>query len=182
MRDRRGSYTDWVNHLISSLPSAKITNPDITRIINSDEIQSVVRPAGQKIQKRPWTQKKNPLVNKAILFRLNPYAKTLRRQELRMCRLSGRSIAVYNFSFFSQTGASEEEAREEGEAEDCFQGIPRHPFRTLISYPCCVHFDSRICEVDICPISFQEYYHPHVYYALMQKNAIALCIMLNRTN
>lgn len=64
------------------LPTAKITNPDVTRLINSDEIQSVVRPAGQKLQKRPWTQKKNPLVNKAILFRLNPYAKTLRRQEL----------------------------------------------------------------------------------------------------
>ncbi|KIY43866.1 hypothetical protein FISHEDRAFT_52692 [Fistulina hepatica ATCC 64428] len=64
------------------LPSAKITNPDVTRLINSDEIQSVVRPAGQKIQKRPWTQKKNPLINKAVLFRLNPYAKTLRRQEL----------------------------------------------------------------------------------------------------
>jgi len=64
------------------LPTAKITNPDVTRLINSDEIQSIVRPAGQKIQKRPWTQKKNPLVNKAVLFRLNPYAKSLRRQEL----------------------------------------------------------------------------------------------------
>jgi hypothetical protein len=30
----------------------------------------------------PFTQKKNPLKNKAVLFRLNPYAKTLRRQEL----------------------------------------------------------------------------------------------------
>ncbi|KAF9479972.1 60S ribosomal protein L4 [Pholiota conissans] len=64
------------------LPTAKIANPDVTRLINSDEIQSVVRPAGQKVQKRPWTQKKNPLVNKAVLFRLNPYAKTLRRREL----------------------------------------------------------------------------------------------------
>ncbi|KAG6850256.1 hypothetical protein H0H93_015808 [Arthromyces matolae] len=64
------------------LPTAKISNPDVTRLINSDEIQSVVRPAGQKVQKRPWTQKKNPLVNKAVLFRLNPYAKVLRRQEL----------------------------------------------------------------------------------------------------
>lgn len=68
---------------VYSLPSAKITNPDITRLINSDEIQSVVRPAGSKIQKRPWTQHKNPLKNKGVLFRLNPYAKTLRRQELR---------------------------------------------------------------------------------------------------
>jgi large subunit ribosomal protein L4e len=64
------------------LPTPKISNPDVTRLINSDEIQSVVRPAGQKIQKRPWTQKKNPLVNKAVLFRLNPYAKTIRRHEI----------------------------------------------------------------------------------------------------
>lgn len=70
----------------------------MTRLINSDEIQSVIRPAGQAIQKSernkfvschnltsslgPFTQKKNPLRNKAVLFRLNPYAKTIRRQEL----------------------------------------------------------------------------------------------------
>ncbi|KAI5998843.1 ribosomal protein L4 domain-containing protein [Pisolithus albus] len=64
------------------LPTAKISNPDVTGIINSSEIQSVVRPAGPKTQKRPWTQKKNPLVNRAVLFRLNPYAKTIRRHEL----------------------------------------------------------------------------------------------------
>jgi large subunit ribosomal protein L4e len=64
------------------LPTAKIANPDVTRLINSAEIQAVVRPAGPKTQKRPWTQHKNPLKNKAVLFRLNPYAKTIRRQEL----------------------------------------------------------------------------------------------------
>jgi len=69
---------------VYSLPTAKISNPDVTRLINSTEIQSAVRPAGPRVQKRPWTQKKNPLVNKGVLFRLNPYAKTLRRQELRM--------------------------------------------------------------------------------------------------
>jgi len=64
------------------LPQAKISSSDVTRLINSEEIQSVVREGGQKTYKRPFTQKKNPLRNKAILFRLNPYAKTLRRQEL----------------------------------------------------------------------------------------------------
>ncbi|EJD07080.1 60S ribosomal protein L4/L1/L2 [Fomitiporia mediterranea MF3/22] len=64
------------------LPTAKISNPDVTRLINSSEIQSVVRPANAKIHRRPWTQHKNPLTNKLVLFRLNPYAKTLRRQEL----------------------------------------------------------------------------------------------------
>jgi large subunit ribosomal protein L4e len=75
---------DYADHNIpSSLPTAKISNPDVTRLINSSEIQSVVRSANAKLHKRPWTQHKNPLRNKAVLFRLNPYAKTLRRQELR---------------------------------------------------------------------------------------------------
>ncbi|CAO1618969.1 unnamed protein product [Jaminaea pallidilutea] len=62
------------------LPASKITNTDVTRIINSDEIQSVVRPAGPSHTKRPYTQKKNPLRNRAALFRLNPYAATMIRQ------------------------------------------------------------------------------------------------------
>ncbi|WFC96823.1 hypothetical protein MBRA1_003486 [Malassezia brasiliensis] len=65
------------------LPAAKISQPDVTRLINSDEIQSVVRPAGPKQTKRPFTQKKNPLRNRAVLFRLNPYAQASIRNELR---------------------------------------------------------------------------------------------------
>ncbi len=91
-----------------SLPTAKISNPDVTRLINSDEIQSVVRPAGQKVQKRPWTQKKNPLVNKAVLFRLNPYAKTLRRHELRESFSSPFAAKGLLRCLFSQARASEE--------------------------------------------------------------------------
>ncbi|CAE6484058.1 unnamed protein product [Rhizoctonia solani] len=34
------------------LPTAKISNPDVTRIINSDEVQSVVRPSQGKKQRR----------------------------------------------------------------------------------------------------------------------------------
>ncbi|KLO05177.1 60S ribosomal protein L4/L1/L2 [Schizopora paradoxa] len=65
------------------LPSSKLANPDVTRLINSAEVQAVVRPAKNSgVQKRPWTQHKNPLKNKLVLFRLNPYAKTVRRQEL----------------------------------------------------------------------------------------------------
>lgn len=76
------TYTDFFVVGFLSLPTAKISNPDVTRLINSTEIQSVVRAANPKIQKRPWTQHKNPLRNKGVLFRLNPYAKTVRRQEL----------------------------------------------------------------------------------------------------
>ncbi|KAI9356344.1 ribosomal protein L4 domain-containing protein [Pilaira anomala] len=64
------------------LPDHIMTNPDVARLINSDEIQSVVRPAGNKHHKRPFTQKKNPLKNQGVMNRLNPYAQVLRRAEL----------------------------------------------------------------------------------------------------
>ncbi|EED17860.1 60S ribosomal protein L4, putative [Talaromyces stipitatus ATCC 10500] len=57
------------------LPSNVLANADITRIINSSEIQSVLRePKGEARTKRPFVQKKNPLRNKQVLLRLNPYA------------------------------------------------------------------------------------------------------------
>ncbi|KAI8891177.1 hypothetical protein K501DRAFT_265050 [Backusella circina FSU 941] len=64
------------------LPENIMTNPDVSRLINSDEIQSVVRPAGEKRTKRPFTQKKNPLRNQGVMNRLNPYCQVMRRAEI----------------------------------------------------------------------------------------------------
>lgn len=55
-------------------------NPDLGRIINSDEVQSVVRPTKSDTKRRAL--KKNPLKNLGALLKLNPYAKTARRMEL----------------------------------------------------------------------------------------------------
>eukprot|EP01102_Stenamoeba_stenopodia_P016313 TRINITY_DN568_c0_g1_i1.p1 TRINITY_DN568_c0_g1~~TRINITY_DN568_c0_g1_i1.p1 ORF type:complete len:394 (-),score=95.02 TRINITY_DN568_c0_g1_i1:91-1272(-) len=63
------------------LPHAKVTNSDLTRIINSDEIQSKLRPV--KRQKKRITRKKNPLKNLGALIKLNPYAKSAKRIQLR---------------------------------------------------------------------------------------------------
>ncbi|ODV93957.1 hypothetical protein PACTADRAFT_45880 [Pachysolen tannophilus NRRL Y-2460] len=65
-----------------SLPRNIITNTDVTRLINSAEIQAVIKPAGQATQKRTHVLKKNPLKNKQILLRLNPYAKTFAEKKL----------------------------------------------------------------------------------------------------
>eukprot|EP01018_Ginkgo_biloba_P028177 Gb_21885 [translate_table: standard] len=62
------------------LPRSKMVNSDLARIVNSDEIQSVVRPTKREIQRRPL--KKNPLKNLGALLKLNPYAKTARRMAL----------------------------------------------------------------------------------------------------
>jgi len=56
-----------------------LTNPDIAKIINSNEIQSVVRAQKRHLDLHTHV-KKNPLTNKAALERLNPVSKTLREQ------------------------------------------------------------------------------------------------------
>ena len=59
------------------LPQAILSNADIARIINSDEVQAVVNPA--KATPKLPRQKKNPLKNLNALLKLNPYAKTEKR-------------------------------------------------------------------------------------------------------
>jgi len=62
------------------LPKPLLTNADLSRIINSDEVQGTLR---EKIpQTRNFRQKKNPLRNLGALVKLNPYAITLRRRQL----------------------------------------------------------------------------------------------------
>ena len=65
------------------LPSNIVHNADITRLINSSEVQAVVRPVkGEARTKRAGVQKKNPLKNRQVLLRLNPYAKAFSEQKL----------------------------------------------------------------------------------------------------
>ena len=62
------------------LPRHIMTIPDLARLINSDEVQSVVNPPEAGGARAPL--KKNPLRNLGALLKLNPYAKTARRMEL----------------------------------------------------------------------------------------------------
>ena len=117
------------------LPTAKITNPDVTRLINSTEIQAVVRPANAKATRRPWTQHKNPLKNRGVLFRLNPYAKTLRRQELRKFtfffffifglteyQIHDTNYELFLFLFFSGDYTVKQERRKAGASKKKVKG------------------------------------------------------------
>jgi len=62
------------------IPRSIMTNPDLGRIINSDEVQSKLRPAVH--QRISHVRKKNPLKNFGFLIKLNPYAKVQRRRQI----------------------------------------------------------------------------------------------------
>jgi len=64
-----------------SIPKAAMTNADLARIINSDEIQSVVNPAKRGPTK--YLRKKNPLKSTKALEKLDPYAAASRKAEQR---------------------------------------------------------------------------------------------------
>jgi len=59
------------------LPRSKMTNSDLTRIINSDEIQSRLRHR-KKVPKHTL-RKRNALVNRTEMLKLNPYFKVQRK-------------------------------------------------------------------------------------------------------
>lgn len=57
------------------LPSNVVSQADLSRLINSSEIQSSINgPKGDAVTRRSAVQKKNPLKNKQVMLRLNPYA------------------------------------------------------------------------------------------------------------
>jgi large subunit ribosomal protein L4e len=61
-------------------PRQQMTNADLARIINSDEIQSCALRA-KKLPVKNTLRKKNPLKNLGFMLKLNPYALTARRAE-----------------------------------------------------------------------------------------------------
>jgi len=58
-------------------PRPMMTNSDLNRLINSEEVQAVVRPA--KPKPRRAVHKKNPLKNLQVMLKLNPHAKSVKR-------------------------------------------------------------------------------------------------------
>lgn len=64
------------------LPRPLLKVADLPRILASDEVKAVLKPAGPSKTKRAFTQKKNPLRNRQIMVRLNPYAKIQIRNEI----------------------------------------------------------------------------------------------------
>jgi large subunit ribosomal protein L4e len=73
------------------LPRPQMSNADLARIINSTEVQKIVKPA---IKGREWArQKKNPLTNHRALVKLNPYAAVVRKTEVAAAEARAKSKA-----------------------------------------------------------------------------------------
>jgi len=71
-----------------NLPRTMMTNADLARIINSDEVQSVVRPVASVSTTIP--QKRNPLKHASVMAALNPFSVTAKA---RLAAKSSRSKA-----------------------------------------------------------------------------------------
>ena len=75
------------------LPSNVVSQADLGRLINSTEVQTVLRPvkgsARQKKGGKAGVLKKNPLKNKQVMLRLNPYAKAFAEQKLGCLKVEG---------------------------------------------------------------------------------------------
>jgi large subunit ribosomal protein L4e len=63
-----------------NLPHGNMTNADLARLINSDEVQSVVKPAVASVNLIP--KKRNPLKNADVMAELNPHAATAKARSI----------------------------------------------------------------------------------------------------
>lgn len=63
-----------------NLPQPKMANTDLTRLLKSEEIRSVLRAPKKKQFQR--VRRLNPLTNRRALIKLNPYAAVLKRRAI----------------------------------------------------------------------------------------------------
>lgn len=63
-----------------NLPQPKMANTDLSRLLKSEEIRSVLRAPNKKVYRR--VRRLNPLVNKRALVKLNPYAAVVKRRAI----------------------------------------------------------------------------------------------------
>jgi len=61
-----------------NLPQPKMANTDLSRLLKSEEIRSVLRAPQKKVIRR--VRRLNPLTNTRAMLKLNPYAAVLKRQ------------------------------------------------------------------------------------------------------
>ncbi|CAM9369259.1 unnamed protein product [Ectocarpus sp. 4 AP-2014] len=92
-----GTYTEKSDVKSNfQLPRHCMTNTDLNRIINSDEIQSVVNDPKPEAQVRRVARKVNPLKNRAVMLSLNPHhdARIAAQQTQQEANKAGRKAVL----------------------------------------------------------------------------------------
>jgi len=106
------------------IPTCAMVNADLARIINSDEVQSVLNPA--QLGQKKYLRKKNPLRSIKALDKLDPYAAAARRASAETARAGRKKEAIaakraQSKSFAAQKKACYEQASKQGSVcEDGF--------------------------------------------------------------
>lgn len=83
--------TIYANKTGFTLPNHIVSNGDLSRVINSDEVQKALKPA--KTVRTKTARKKNPLKNLGVMVKLNPYTLASRRAELRRQAQKKKKVA-----------------------------------------------------------------------------------------
>jgi len=93
------------------LNTSVLKHPDVTQIINSNEVQSALKARQQK-PRRTKTNKKNPLRNKKLMARLNPYSTVTSAARLtrpaaqkRLDKKKAKGLRVQQRKAFSSLGS-----------------------------------------------------------------------------
>merc|ERR1712157_13028 len=109
-----------LDEIYESNPPCVMTNADLARLINSDEIQSKANPA--KETPRVYLPKRNPLRSVEAMELLNPYAAEMRRAEKRaMDNLDKNEVAARKKKKMAERAKLREASRKFYE-EACKQG------------------------------------------------------------
>merc|ERR1719222_805312 len=105
-----GTATTASNKKGFTMARTMMTCSDLARIINSDQVQSKLREIRTSVRSHDKT-KKNPLKNKAMMQKLNPYSATARELEKKAttARIDARKKALAKK--FSKAGRAEKSKR-----------------------------------------------------------------------
>jgi large subunit ribosomal protein L4e len=101
-----------------TLPRSMMENADVARIINSDEVQSVLRP---KLEApKAHAMKKNALKNKALMEKLNPGSTQKRMLRKRACEKGTKEADLVQKKKKARTDASKKYNNTEKKGEETF--------------------------------------------------------------
>ena len=106
-------------------PTNIMAMPDLSRVINSDEIQSAINPPKEGKTRAHAPLKRNPLKNKSAMDRLNPYAKVAAEMRAKAEAASSAAKAKKTAGARSKVGQAfyegmKKESNYEGELFDGF--------------------------------------------------------------